>query len=429
MPTLSSFLTTIICCTTLLLVVGTDQASAASATADRIMRFVNNDVITQGDVWDEMRRRYVTLRHRGEPLPDGREALEQFQKETLEELTDTMLLEQEAQRLGIQLDELAIRRQVREWIRDNNLPPTLDHESQEQQRRLREAYVYTVLRHYQTRWPSITPTQIRENYERNQERFSQEPRVRPARILLRRQSPDDQRRLLRSMMDILQQIQTDRHPEVVAAADDETLSRIVRSDENERPGIIATVLEQARAAIPENPPATTAQLGERIDRALGQWQGLQDTTAAERQLRDLREELMAIEDPDQRLRAFQEQAQARSQGPRANDGGDMGWFERGSEDSSLESIAFSLPVGSISEPFQTGAFLGIIMVREREDSTVRDLRQVAPEIRSQLESERLDAIRSTLVQQLRTRGVVEDLEQATRLPEEWFTSDDAIFSE
>lgn len=403
--------------------------AASSTTADRIMRYVNNDVITQGDVWDEMRRRYVALRHRGGVLPEGREDIERFQQEALEELTETILLEQEAERLGIQLDEIAIRRQVREWIRDNNLPPSLDHQSQEQQRRLREAYVHTVLRHYQTRWPNITPAQIRSEYERNQDRFRQQPRVHTARILLRRSSPDDQRRLLRTMMEVLQQVQVDRHAEVVATADDETLSRIVRSDEDERPALIAQVLEQARNAMPDDPPRASAQLVERIDQVLNQWRNLQGGDAAEEQLQTIRKTLMAMDSLEERRNAFHEQAQQLSQGPRARDGGDMGWFERGTEDSELENIAFHIDVGSISEPFTSGAFIGILMVLDREDRTVRDLRQVAPEIRSQLESERLQNIRRTLVEQLRKRGVVRDVEQASTLPEEWFSDGDRIFSE
>ncbi len=49
-------------------------------------------------------------------------------------------------------------------------------------------------------------------------------------------------------------------------------------------------------------------------------------------------------------------------------GGDMGWIIAGERDPDVDRIAFSLPVGQVSEPVQTGGRWQLIKVLEREDN-------------------------------------------------------------
>jgi parvulin-like peptidyl-prolyl isomerase len=62
---------------------------------------------------------------------------------------------------------------------------------------------------------------------------------------------------------------------------------------------------------------------------------------------------------------FIELAKAKSDGPGAKNGGDLGFFTRGQMTPEFEKAAFSLPVGGISDPIETEFGYHIIMVEEK----------------------------------------------------------------
>lgn len=408
----------ILCCLSPFTV--TSAAASEAQVADRIVRFVNDAVITQGEVWETMRTRYLTMRRRGVTLPESEAELQEFQTQILQEMTEDLLLSQEARRMGIMLDMSFIRRQVRDWIRDNNLSPTVSEEAKEQKRRVREAEVFAVLRHYRRQWPEITPAAIQGHYRANRDLYAQAPRARAGRILIRPAGADDAQRHLRALMTALQQVQSDSSPGLAAAIDDNTLTAIARSPESERADRIQDALAATLPHFPAEPRSGTADLRRRIEGLLNQQ--FSDASQVQAKLEKLRRELLTIDDLDARQQRFSELAQKHSQGPNAANGGDLGWQEQGYHGQPLDELIFSLAVGKLSDPFPLGEFIGLLMVSERDDADMRSLREVAPEIRASLEAQRLAAIRATLVEQLRQRGVVRDLELSPTLPDEWFST-------
>src|SRR5581483_9891782 len=70
----------------------------------------------------------------------------------------------------------------------------------------------------------------------------------------------------------------------------------------------------------------------------------------------------------QRIRAgadFAKLAKDLSDGPSASQGGDLGYFKRGVMVSEFEKVAFSLPVGAVSDPVRTQYGWHIIQVLDR----------------------------------------------------------------
>lgn len=75
----------------------------------------------------------------------------------------------------------------------------------------------------------------------------------------------------------------------------------------------------------------------------------------------------------------------------AKKGGDLGWIQQGAIDAKLSETAFSLPVGHVSEPFETQFGWHILKVLEAPQQRQRPLEAVKGDIRYRLRSEAKDA--------------------------------------
>ncbi|MFQ5847829.1 MAG: peptidylprolyl isomerase [Candidatus Methylomirabilales bacterium] len=85
---------------------------------------------------------------------------------------------------------------------------------------------------------------------------------------------------------------------------------------------------------------------------------------------------------------FAQVAAQYSDGAAAQEGGDLGVIRKGELDPALESVAFSLKPGSISEVVETGAGLNIIKVEERTIGDV-PIARVREQMRQRLLAEKL----------------------------------------
>ncbi len=103
------------------------------------------------------------------------------------------------------------------------------------------------------------------------------------------------------------------------------------------------------------------------------------------QMQDIRKRALGGED-------FAALANAHSRGPGAGQGGDLGFFKKGQMVNEIDTVAFSLKAGEISEPFRNEAGVHLIKVEERigagEKSTTIDP-ETAEQIRGKLYNEAL----------------------------------------
>jgi hypothetical protein len=134
------------------------------------------------------------------------------------------------------------------------------------------------------------------------------------------------------------------------------------------------------------------------------------TTSDERfyrqELSDLKQHIESAETP--LAEAFADEAKIESDDETsAAQGGDLGWFGRGSMVKAFDTVAFTLPVGTISGPVQTNFGLHLIYVeaREEQDGELKVharhiLRKIVPTMETlDLLAERADSLRSKMLDQ------------------------------
>ena len=104
---------------------------------------------------------------------------------------------------------------------------------------------------------------------------------------------------------------------------------------------------------------------------------------------------------------FEELAKKYSDGPTANDGGDLGFFPRGKMRQEIEEAAFKLRRGQISDIIKTSYGFVIIKVEEKHEAGIQKVDVVADEIRDQIINSRSQAAIQEYLKKLRAQAYVQ----------------------
>jgi parvulin-like peptidyl-prolyl isomerase len=109
-------------------------------------------------------------------------------------------------------------------------------------------------------------------------------------------------------------------------------------------------------------------------------------------------------------KSFKDLAKENSEGPGADQGGELGTFGRGEMEGRLEEAAFALKKGEVSDPIESGGAVVLLYVDERIGGGHRPLDEVSPQIREALYQEALQQrFQDWLSRDLRERHHVEVL--------------------
>lgn len=103
---------------------------------------------------------------------------------------------------------------------------------------------------------------------------------------------------------------------------------------------------------------------------------------------------------------FAELAKAKSEGPSAADGGDLGFFRRGTMVAEFERAAFKLDVGGVSEPVRTKFGWHVIKVEERRTTPPKPFEELKDAIRERLLRGQLERYTEQYVDELRQGAAV-----------------------
>lgn len=104
---------------------------------------------------------------------------------------------------------------------------------------------------------------------------------------------------------------------------------------------------------------------------------------------------------------FAELARKKSEGPSAEDGGDLGTFRRGMMLPEFERVAFALPEGGVSDPVRTKFGFHVVKVEKRQEIPVKSFEEMKPALQERLTRDQLERYTEQYVRELRQNAVVE----------------------
>ncbi len=105
--------------------------------------------------------------------------------------------------------------------------------------------------------------------------------------------------------------------------------------------------------------------------------------------------------------SFESLAVKYSQGPEAKQGGDIGFIERGVIIPEVEAIAFSLPLGQVSEVIKSSLGFHIVMVVDKRGAGLKPIAAVREEIKAKIEDEKLDKRYEEWITSIRKKSYIE----------------------
>jgi parvulin-like peptidyl-prolyl isomerase len=104
---------------------------------------------------------------------------------------------------------------------------------------------------------------------------------------------------------------------------------------------------------------------------------------------------------------FEELCAKFSQGQGAEEGGDIGFIEKGTILPEVESAAFSLPTGRFSPVIESPVGFHIIQVTDRRGAGIKAIKNVRAEIKRKIENEKLEKKLEEWLKELRKKSNVE----------------------
>ncbi len=389
-------------------------SASESGVVDRVLRYVNADVITLHDV---RQRAIELLREHHRDTPDAepsRELEARMIEQAIQELSEEALLLQEAERLGVTIDHEYISRRIREQSADIAQDQRLEQQALLREHLRRREAINAVLRFYAQRYPDISPHQMLESYQRQS--HARPERLRPWRISLRvpGASVDDEQTLtaLRRAFVTASRL---ADPVLEVIDFDAVRQRYVDiPDTSSRIALMREVLEPLVVPAAQSDDPAVQALGTEIGAVLTAVDQEQDESSLRRLLEDLRTTVAGQDSPAQRQTEFVRQARTLHQRDdidlRDGRAVDLGMIEAGTLTGAFAQAVADLEAGDMSGVFRSGEHLHLMLVSEREHGSVRPFSEVSAEIRPRLERIRQDVIRQRVVTALLRRATIRDLE-------------------
>jgi peptidyl-prolyl cis-trans isomerase SurA len=125
-----------------------------------------------------------------------------------------------------------------------------------------------------------------------------------------------------------------------------------------------------------------------------------ELAAAETKAKSLREQI-------QKGAAFDEVAKKSSDGPSAAQGGDLGYFKRGTLSKELEERTFAMKAGEVSDVIRTKQGFVILKVAEHQAAGIPSMKQMEPRIQDALYYQKLQPALRVYLKKLREEAFID----------------------
>ncbi len=380
--------------------------TSPGTVVDRPVRFVNDQVLTIGDIRTRNGTRVEMYRRAGKVLPDNRDGLLRFNRDTLEELTDEELMVQKANELKVDIDRDRLSTDVIAEARSRGL--ALRDIAVLRRVREREAKIDAVLGWVESRTSAISPKALRASYDQRLVDFARPARARSLLIALRPTADDERKELVTGLAGLMREAQQSTDEAMTKAAAGR-LDAFLAADRSGQEVILAELADVLasqvqRTDLGKAPKALAEQAAELLKR----WHGVRTRQQCEDELSTLRDQLMALP-ADKRAEVFMAKAKAISQGPQATEGGLIGWVEPGTFGKEIEAQALTAPPLEPTTPFWTAGSTASLLVLEREAGRTQSFAEVSAALQASLERDRRSLLRKRVTNVLRSQASVHDV--------------------
>lgn len=393
------------------------EANRAGRTADLTLRYVNDSVISLGDVRQRNQLRRMDYARRGRPLPANREELVVFSQQSLAELTEEELLIQYGRQLaderGFQLvDHDRISQQVMERSRATGRGRSLREQAEERKYIERQQIMDMVMGYFESRIPHIAPQDIERSYKEREAEFRRPARARVHQIVLRPSSPAEREEIRQQRLTVFKDAQ-DCSDAAIRACSEGRIEAYTVANAEERERLLASAVQEiATQAGRADLDAAAVALVKRAAEVESRAADLRDADATRAELERVRADLDGKD-----LAAFAAAAKRVSRGLGAADGGDLGWVEPGTYHPAFDEVVFTLEPGRLSPVFMADRLAYLVLVVERQEASSRAFGEMIGEIESALRREQIRAARDAAVAMLMGKASVRDLIPLAQLNE------------
>ncbi len=379
-------------------------------TADLTLRYVNDSVISLGDVMRRNAMRMSDYERRGRPRPTTRTEVISFAQESLVELTEEELLIQYGYALSEQrgfrlVDHERISQMVMERSRASGRGNSLREQAEERKYIIRQQIIDLVMGYFESRVPHIAPEYMESTYKARQADFSRPARAKVQQIILRPSSLAERQEIKQMRTAMFRRAQDVLDPAIRHASESRIEAYTIASADEQERLLAQAVQEIALQASRTELDAVSLDLAQQAAKIEEQAKLLRDAAMTDAALEELRTKLVGKD-----VEAFKAIAKQFSQGPNAVDGGDMGWVESGTYQPAFDGLVFeTAKVGEVSPVLNIDNNAYLLFVSERVGAHSRAFAEVVAEIESSLRRDQVSAVRFAAVGMLRDKASIRDI--------------------
>ena len=380
----------------------------AAELADLTIRYVNNEVVTMGDVQLRNQIRRSEYERKGLVLPRSKQEWIAFNQRSLDDLTDDVLLEQKAKSMGLQADHQEIVLEVLQAAKRSGQGLSLRDQAEQRRHLERQRTIERITGWYESMSPQVRPLDLLAIYQSNSGSFNRPAQARLLQIILRPATPEERDQLRLSKANLLRKAQEATDPAIKKVVD-ARLAAFLGADAtgqaSELTGLVSdlSVIEPSTVKPEVDRGLITEALAIKARDA-----ALLDVDQVRAKLDAARLSLMGLRGEGQ-TKAFRDLAKELSQGAAAGRGGDIGWVDPGLFTKDFDAVAFALEPGEMSQPFLVGSTWCLVLCAERKVAQIRTFDEVSGEIERTQRGHRRQKARTQAVAILRTQASIRDV--------------------